>query len=839
MHSPKLYQVRKFKFKDIIEEQFNLTIPFDMESLAYVYEQDNMFFRIVRRITDHLEVYNHFVVFVDCKGCKKLTSELNQVLREGFSINNQRFLCTEKSASMSRNAVLAFVDQEIKQQIDDIITMEISMEKTVICKYLAYRGLMFSSCFCLENWYPKVIVIDDYEAVVPNQLIKYAENVEKEYVYPDTGLVRKYLEREIKKGYHDILVNVFDGCGAMHPAITAEIRQRLGIEENPTSIMLRMPYVKGILHELNYSEYLSSFGVTHIKDIWGILHDVNEPMMILTKSMYKGLKYFKNYGDQRDWEHYWEMFVKYNHCIGIAKWNKTVEEEEIYKPVNYQILQDLPLPYDDFKMLALDSIDWAEKIINGDEVYTYCYLGLFYEKQNPSNDYMRAILKNPKMLHDPCVRKYIKNLLTKAIDLFKCGKLLLKNTHRILAPDLVMLMEHIGGLEVKGCLGVKEFYSRSIEGICKGNWLIERNPHLSLSEHVLLEGTENDLINKWLSHLQNITMINTKDTITLQRLNSADVDGDLVITMQNEIIEQGISGYNDGVTMDTEDKITAIEETFTIDNIIKSILFSMDNRIGEYSNIATGYHNKTPKTAEQKAIYMSHVDLMSILTGKEIDSAKHGVKVSPSKYISKYSKPLPYFMKYAGSYYLNMSKFNRSHSNLNRLCRDLENWHRELKFKEKIKGYDYRIMMNNDLLWDDEILHKLEVIYTEFSAQMAEFRKQQFMKRKSDHYKNYFGDVSRYDMANTEINYKHYHNLYRQKCLDVCGDVQMLANYLVYICYELYPKRDKNFAWIIAKDGIIKNLKREKVRLPKECADGEYEYMGKYYSLQEVNIYVE
>ena len=147
--------------------------------------------------------------------------------------------------------------------------------------------------------------------------------------------------------------------------------------------------------------------------------------------------------------------------------------------------------------------------------------------------------------------------------------------------------------------------------------------------------------------------------------------------------------------------------------------------------------------------------------------------------------------------------------------------------------------MNNDLLWDDEILHKLEVIYTEFSAQMAEFRKQQFMKRKSDHYKNYFGDVSRYDMANTEINYKHYHNLYRQKCLDVCGDVQMLANYLVYICYELYPKRDKNFAWIIAKDGIIKNLKREKVRLPKECADGEYEYMGKYYSLQEVNIYVE
>lgn len=51
----------------------------------------------------------------------------------------------------------------------------------------------------------------------------------------------------------------------------------------------------------------------------------------------------------------------------------------------------------------------------------------------------------------------------------------------------------------------------------------------------------------------------------------------------------------------------------------------MKSLIGEYSNYSSAYHNKCPKTAEQRAIYEGYIDQISVLTGKAIDQAKTGV----------------------------------------------------------------------------------------------------------------------------------------------------------------------------------------------------------------------
>ncbi len=835
LKSPPLYTIRKFSFRDIIKSNYDLKIPFDAEKMYYINQQDNMYFRLVRLITGVTTTYNPYVIFVDCKGCRTYKEQITHIIRNGFTVNGVRYVITEKSASMSRNAILGFVDSAIEPEINRHISMDLQMKSTVICKYLAYRGLMFSSCFNLENWYPKVIVVDDYEKIVPNQLIKYAIDVEKEYIDKTTGEIKKYKEKAIKEGYQDVNILPFDGCGLFHPQIGAEIRERLGVEKGVTSVMIRANFIKGVIHEMAYDKFLESRGVSEIKDIWGVYHDASEPMIILTKSMYKGYKYFKNSSNISDWINYWAKFKEYNHCIGITKWNDSVEDEDVYKEINYQILQTLDLDYDDFCSLAEESVDWATKIVHGDKIYTNCFLGLYSNKHKPSNDYMKAILKNQKMLDDPCVRKYIKGLLTKTIDRFKCGRLFLRASSRILTPDLVMLMEYIGGMEPIGCLNAGEMYSRGIDGVCRGEWIIERNPHLSKSENCVLEGVYGADIAEYCSHLEGITMINGYD-ITLQRLNSADVDGDLVLTLQNDTIRKGID-VNSAVTIDTEDKITVADEEINVDNVVKSIIFSMDNRIGEYSNIATCYLNKTPSTPEQKDKYLGFVDLMSILNGKEIDSAKTGFKVVPPIYVSKYAKPLPYFMKYAGNYYRSLTKFNKGNSNMNRLCRDLEKWHKTLKYKTDVKDFDHGIMLNYDLYWDDAICEKIEQIYLEFSKESKELAKQQSMMKSSINYHNYFQDLSREEIVNTKVNFKYYYEPYIKRCLGICSDVQMLANYAVYICYEKYPKRDKNFAWIVAKDGIVKNIKQEKVFLPKEDETGKFEYLGKKIKLVEANIF--
>ena len=244
-------------------------------------------------------------------------------------------------------------------------------------------------------------------------------------------------------------------------------------------------------------------------------------MCVANTRVIQQIKYFKEDGSYGDWLRYWDRFRKYNHCFGIAKWNFTQDEEPVYTRVNYQVLQDLDLPYDTFSTLANDSVDWVEKIVGGDIFYTYCYLGMFWDLHKPMNEYVRAIMKNPEMLKEKTVREYVVNLLSKYIDEFKCGKLWLRATFKILVPDLYALLQHAGGMEVTGCLESNEFYSNRKDGTYDGEYLIERNPHICRSEHVILKGADNEIIEKYFSHLQNICMVNIK-SITPQRLNGAD-----------------------------------------------------------------------------------------------------------------------------------------------------------------------------------------------------------------------------------------------------------------------------------------------------------------------------
>jgi hypothetical protein len=792
-------------------------------------------------ITGHHEDYNPFVVFVDCKGCKKKEKEIEHVLKNGFKINGkQHMVMSEKSASMGRNAILGFVDKSISKDLDKVITMDIEMKNTVISKYTAYRGLMFSSCFCIEDWIPKVIVVDDYERIIPNQHIRYVTDKETEYVDKNTGEIKIWKEKDIVEGYADIPIMPFDGCGLHHPEITKEIIERLELkDENPTSVMWRFPFVKGVTHEFNYTKFFldGETKVTKIKDIWNEEHDVTEPMIILTRSMYKGYKYFQKYKDVRDWNLYWEKFKKYNHCIGVAKWNYSIKNEPVYTRANYQILQDLELEYDDFLELSDDSLEWASKIIDGDKVYTYCFLGLLGDNPNPRNDYMRAVLKNPEMLKEESVRKYLINLLKKYIDEFKCGKLWLKSTFRILTPDLIMLAEYIGGLEPKGILKSNEFYSKRIEGVCEGEYLIERNPHICASEHVILNGINNSTLEEYCNHLEGIVMINS-DSVTLQKLNSADVDGDLALVLKNSVMMQGVDRTRPTV-IDMEDKITVPEEEVNIDNIIKSVILSMDNRIGEYSNVSTGYHNKNPHSPEQKEKYMKYIDLVSILNGKEIDAAKTGVRFNLPKHISKYAKPLPYFMKYAGEYYRNMKDLSKAKSLLNRLCWDIEKWQKKIRFKRTFKDFNYHIMIDNNLLHDDLKFQAMEELYLKFEKEMSEVRKQNAMRKNHGEYANYFGDLSSEEILNTKINWGYYYNRYKELAENICPSENERANYAVELCYGKYKNKGKKFIWTVATDGILSNLKQQKIELPIQDDNGKYEYLGRLYNLQEVDLFAQ
>ena len=533
MFAPDLYIVRKLTLNDIIDNNFDIQTDRKTDGKYHIKQQDNQLFRQIRIVTNDNRSFNKWIVFVDCSSGKNHPDAIERIVKKGFIFNSQHFVISERSASMVRTGILSFIDARIEKEINTRITMGIKMDKTVLSKWYAYRGLMLSSCHCFEGWRPKIVIVPDLYKIIPNQHIKYVYDKHTTFI-DNQGNERDWVQKDIDETYKDIEINCFDGCGIHHPAITQKMKELLisklpddsnvnKNQINPTTVIWRAPYIKGVTSEMDYESYYEEIGVTSIKDIWGQEYSVtrgSEPLIIMSESMYKGFKYFKKFGDARDWENYWLQFEKYNHCIGIAKWNFNIEEEPIYTRANYQILQDLNLDFDDFKNLARDSVEWIEKIINGDKLFTYCFLGLTADKNNPSNNYTKAIMKNPEMLKEDGVRNYLISLVEKYRDKMKCGKL---SCFKFLCPDLIMFMQHVAGIEnPEGCLDEDEFYTFGKEGVYDGEYLIERNPHISKSEHVILKAvSKNELINKYCSHLTNVAMINCK-SITPQRLNGAD-----------------------------------------------------------------------------------------------------------------------------------------------------------------------------------------------------------------------------------------------------------------------------------------------------------------------------
>lgn len=283
-----------------------------------------------------------------------------------------------------------------------------------------------------------------------------------------------------------------------------------------------------------------------------------------------------------------------------------------------------------------------------------------------------------------------------------------------------------------------------------------------------------------------------------------------------------------------EDKITALEEEINNDNIINCTIRSMTSLVGESSNCATTFHNKTPQTEKQKNKYLEYINILSIVNGKAIDFAKTGVIFNIPRHIAKYSKPLPYFMKYAGDYYKNLKKFNKSQSNMNRLAWNIEKWHKQIRFKRKFNDFNYKIMIDDAIPFDEYKFKQLEILYLEYLKEVGILGKQVALSKNYDKYKNYFNDDLPKDVIiNTKVNWGYYYNQYKTKAKQICPNQKELANLAVELCYGKYPKKNKKFIWIIAGQGIIDNLKQVSISLPIEDENGRYEYLGRLYSLQE------
>ncbi|MBR6050964.1 MAG: hypothetical protein IKP68_07145, partial [Clostridia bacterium] len=487
-----------------------------------------------------------------------------------FGRGPARYLAFERSANMSRNCVLSFVRADLYEPLRERMMLGMKIGKCQLAKLYAYNALMYTSGRRINDpnllSSKKIVVIDNPKSIVKNANIVTVE---------DDGSnepVRKYARVE---KIADVEVLEFDGEGI----VSKELAYSLDPSGAHHSFQVRMPYIKGVVHEIDLRSLFSELGVQKIRDIWGVEHDVGDVEMILTKSMFKGFGWMTENG--LTWAQYLERCRKYSHALYISGSDKA--ERQDTTELNYQFLNTLALTEEQFRPGDLpegwdaspetDPRCWLTKTTES-VYYDYCanaetrlsyFLKDLHNEELEITDRRRLraklLKKNPLFIEESIFTKELADNAESIRSKYAVGKMLVAGDTRYLSDDLIRLLAHI----VKTSVGEGKAYQALTGEELHGNeifapspvykeqphYTLLRSPHIARNEEAFVYPASNvgPIRKKYLSHLYYVLMVDSRSLIP-ERLGGAHYDGDLVRTIADPIVNDCVKrGYDNGKSL--------------------------------------------------------------------------------------------------------------------------------------------------------------------------------------------------------------------------------------------------------------------------------------------------
>lgn len=831
----------------------------------------SLLFDQIERIRGKKSVHIKDVVLVVAKKNPKQETWLRRILEDGFTYNGIHYMRFGKSASQGKAGITAFVSEDIFEELYMTTQMDIKIDECVISKYEAQRCLVFSSCTLIKDYIPNIIIIDEYEKVIKNQLIKYVVERQKEFVDPETREKKKYTAREIEEGYKDIKISPFDGCGCHEVEFMNTVSDELGLDYSPIGAQVRIPLVKGFSVYVPFRRIFKEWGYEYITDIYGKSHYIDDVDCIWNTSMFKGHKLFKQQYGNEAWLEYMNTFKKYNFKLGISKYSHHIKHLNKYTRANFQYLQCLDLwnpkyidyyekksigDYDildennDGKIISLAKYTTSlfEKIVSGEKFYLYKFMGIVetdtYELESR---YLEAALINDVMLRDPAVKQFVYRKLKKYIDDAKVGKIYIPGFYHTGVGDMIGYLQYAVGLEPVGCLNAHELYSANFE---PGEICSFRSPLVDASEVNKINIAHNAITDKWFLHFkdQDVCMFNMYD-ISLPQQGGADTDGDIFMLADDRTIVE--SKIEKSIIIDIEDKATAISKPYTKENIIEYEIKTRDNRIGEITNVGTSLENKYIKDEEVKKVYSDLSSLLRIFQGKEIDFVKTGLRWQMNRGLRKHLKQLPYFLLY--KYPQKMKTYNK--------LRDFNKTVENDSDKVKLNAYHSPSPMNElcdyictwekkKILWDNNIDNLIDtrclIVNNSLNLNDKKISKicRKYINEYADSLRKHLETKNNKSEIYSEFAFDEFVKMFKEQLSQKLQlDEELIANYVIDTSYRSMSI-SKSFAWSAYGEYIIKNLKENSnprknisiVEVPYNT-NTSYEYLGKYYEFKEAREY--
>lgn len=557
-----------------------------------------------------------------------------------------------------------------------------------LSKLYAYNGLMFSSGTRIEasNLWKNhsIVVIDNPQEIVRGVNVITVEDVTGE------GNARKYERVETKT---DMKVTLFDGEGLISKEFSAQIDKVLSKRHEHHSFQIRMPYIKGMVHEVDFRKLLTSVGIMGIKDIWGNPHPVDEINLILTKSQLKGFGWLQDCGYH--WYKYIRVCENYRHALYITGVSKSHPEE--LTELNYQFLNTVSMKSDLFRPDDLppgwdhspdeEERDWLTKateqryydLVANENFRREMFLEhadyWFATKNKKDTTLANLLARNPLFIHESYYENELDAIAEKVLKNYAVGKLLIAGDNRFLSADLISFLYYLiqpyanqsdkaYRLQMslyQEMLRESEIYAPGAAYDFHDRYTLLRNPHIARNEEVLVEPVMNDSFyrEKYLSHLTDVVMVSPIALIA-ERLGGADYDGDMIKTIAepilNDCVIQNYAGADDTINNQTALPLLQIPSAEPlIHNAndwharFEAIRNTFSSRVGQISNAALdrsiiAYDENI--SAETKEKCRQETETLAILTGLEIDSAKSGIKPDLSAYLGGKKVKRSSFLKY-------------------------------------------------------------------------------------------------------------------------------------------------------------------------------------------------
>ena len=521
------------------------------------------------------------------------------------SAHRTHFVPFDKSSSMSRQARISFIDDSLSEQLErrlclDMDISEISgSDKFNRSKYFAYRGLYLSSGTRMDQD-SRLILNEETVLVLPNVMfdadgneinglvpVKHQLDKATEYItvdIPDNAgetpfTVQKLTGNEVSE------VTAFDGEGLICPEYSRILNRQLRSKRvrrneehrndpSATSFQIRMPFIKGMLHQVEFHEFLKDEILENtgeniqglkIVDAFGIQRELTKVRIVLTVSMFKAYFWLKDYcslheiGDPM--QYYFAEFRKYSHALYICQTDLGYTRS--YASLTYQFLNTLAMSEEQFDALIDRHMNYVRNI------ETIKKADYEEELENPTlSAWKHALAVNRDFAEDVFIREKLRTEQNAILRDMALGNIRTAGYQRYLSDDLLALLLHMAEcivtdtatvrgniVKIKGSLmyDYKFFlpYGRnaSADPSLKLNrreyYGFLRSPHLSRNEDCLLkayqpvkhqEGAPYDLYARYFSHLSGIVMLSYKSEAA-QVLGGADYDGDLV----QIILDRGVN----------------------------------------------------------------------------------------------------------------------------------------------------------------------------------------------------------------------------------------------------------------------------------------------------------